>query len=181
MERCRMVFSGSGGQGVITAAIILAEAAVLYENLIAVQSQMYGPEARGGATRSDIIISDSKINYPKVIQPNVLVCLTQEAYNKFYPIIRPGGLLVTDTRYVKTQKKVDAQQRELPMFQNVMDKIGKPIVFNICMLGAVIEMVDLINPEAIMKVLENRIPADFLDLNRQALDLGLGLGREYKK
>ena len=81
-----MVFSGSGGQGVITAAIILAEAAVLYENLIAVQAQMYGPEARGGATRSDIIISDSKINYPKVIQPNMLVCLTQEAYNKFYPI-----------------------------------------------------------------------------------------------
>ena len=180
MERCRMVFSGSGGQGVITATIILAEAAVLYENLNAVQSQSYGAAARGGATRSDVIISDSTIDYPKVIQPNVLVCLTQEAYNKFYPIIRPGGLLITDTRYVKTQKKVDAQQKELPMFQNVMDKIGKPIVFNICMLGAVMEMVDLINPEAIMKVLENRIPSDFLDLNRKALELGLGLGREFK-
>jgi 2-oxoglutarate ferredoxin oxidoreductase subunit gamma len=175
-----MVFSGSGGQGVITATIILAEAAVLYENLNAVQSQSYGAAARGGATRSDVIISDSTIDYPKVIQPNVLVCLTQEAYNKFYPIIRPGGLLITDTRYVKTQKKVDAQQKELPMFQNVMDKIGKPIVFNICMLGAVMEMVDLINPEAIMKVLENRIPSDFLDLNRKALELGLGLGREFK-
>ena len=175
-----MVFSGSGGQGVITASIILAEAAVLYENLNAVQSQSYGAAARGGATRSDVIISDSTIDYPKVIQPNVLVCLTQEAYNKFYPIVRPGGLLVTDTRYVKTQKKVDAQQRELPMFQNVMDKIGKPIVFNICMLGAVMAMVDLISPEAIMKVLENRIPADFLDLNRQALELGLGLGGGYK-
>jgi len=180
MERCRMVFSGSGGQGVITASIILAEAAVLYENLNAVQSQSYGAAARGGATRSDVIISESTIDYPKVIQPNVLICLTQEAYNKFYPMIRPGGLLITDTRYVKTQKKVDAQQRELPMFQNVMDKIGKPIVFNICMLGAVMAMVDLINPEAVMKVLENRIPADFLDLNRQALELGLGLGGEYK-
>ena len=180
MERCRMVFSGSGGQGVITASIILAEAAVLYENLNAVQSQSYGAAARGGATRSDVIISESTIDYPKVIQPNVLICLTQEAYNKFYPMIRPGGLLITDTRYVKTQKKVDAQQRELPMFQNVMDKIGKPIVFNICMLGAVMAMVDLINPESIMRVLENRIPADFLDLNRQALELGLGLGGEYK-
>jgi 2-oxoglutarate ferredoxin oxidoreductase subunit gamma len=176
-----MVFSGSGGQGVITAAIILAEAAVIYENLNAVQSQSYGAAARGGATRSDIIISDSEIHYPKVIQPNVLICLTQEAYNIFYPVIRPGGLLITDTRYVKTQKKVDAQQRELPMFQNGMDKIGKPIVFNICMLGAVMAMVDLIHPEAIMKVLENRIPADFLGLNRQALELGLGLGGEYKK
>ena len=180
MERCRMVFSGSGGQGVITATIILAEAAVLHENLNAVQSQSYGAAARGGATRSDVIISDSIIDYPKVIQPNVLVCLTQEAYNKFYRIIRPGGLLITDTRYVETQKKVDAQQREMPMFQNVMDKIGKPIVFNICMLGAVIELVDLIAPEAIMKVLAKRIPKDFLDLNRQALDLGLELGREFQ-
>jgi len=180
MERCRMVFSGSGGQGVITASIILAEAAVLYEDLNAVQSQSYGAEARGGATRSDVIISDSTIDYPKVIQPNVLVCLTQEAYNKFYQIIRPGGLLVTDTRYVKTQKKVDAQQKEIPLFQNVMDKIGKPIVLNICMLGAVIELVDLINPAAIMRVLENRIPLDFLELNRRALDLGLALGKEFK-
>jgi 2-oxoglutarate ferredoxin oxidoreductase subunit gamma len=175
-----MVFSGSGGQGVITATIILAEAAVLYENLNAVQSQSYGAEARGGATRSDVIISDSTINFPKVIQPNVLVCLTQEAYNKFYQIIRPGGLLVTDTRYVNTQKKVDAQQRELPMFESVVTKIGKPIVFNICMLGAVIEMVDLVRPESVMKVLENRIPSDFLELNRRALDLGSELGREYK-
>ena len=91
MERCRMVFSGSGGQGVITAAIVLAEAAVLHEGLVAVQSQAYGPEARGGATRSDIIIADESIKFPKVIQPNVLVCLTQEAYNKFYQIVRPGG------------------------------------------------------------------------------------------
>jgi len=180
MERCRMVFSGSGGQGVITATIILAEAAVIYENLNAVQSQTYGPEARGGATRSDVIISDSNIDYPKVIQPNVLVCLTQEAYNKFYQIIRPGGLLLTDTRYVETYKKVDAQQKELPMFQRVMDKIGKPIVFNICMLGAVLALTDLLSPESIMKVLENRIPADFLEINREALDLGLELGRDYK-
>ncbi|CAB1068849.1 2-oxoglutarate/2-oxoacid ferredoxin oxidoreductase, gamma subunit (EC [Olavius algarvensis Delta 1 endosymbiont] len=180
MERCRMVFSGSGGQGVITASIILAEAAVLYENLNAVQSQSYGAAARGGATRADVIISESIIDYPKVIQPNLLVCLTQEAYSKFYPVIRPGGLLITDTRYVKTQKKVDAQQRELPMFQSVMDKIGKPIVFNICMLGVVLEMVELINSESIMKVLETRIPAEFIDLNRRALDLGLELGQEYK-
>jgi len=173
-----MVFSGSGGQGVITAAIILAEAAALHEGLNAVQSQSYGAEARGGATRSDVIISDSTIDYPKVIQPNLLVCLTQD--NKFYDIIRPGGLLITDTRYVKTQKKVDAQQKEMPIYNSVMEKIGKPIVFNIAMLGALISLIDLVSPESIMKVLEKRIPSDFLDMNRQALDLGLALGAEFK-
>ena len=180
MERCRMVFSGSGGQGVITAAIILAEAAVLHDNLTAIQSQAYGPEARGGATRSDVIISDTTINYPKVIQPNVLVCLTQEAYNKFYTIIRPGGLLVTDSRYVKIQRKADAKQQELPIYTTVMEKIGKPIVFNICMLGALLALTDLVQPESVMKVIKTRIPKGFLELNQKALDIGLELGKSYK-
>jgi 2-oxoglutarate ferredoxin oxidoreductase subunit gamma len=175
-----MVFSGSGGQGIITAAVIFAEAAVLYENLNAVQSQAYGPAARGGSTRSDIIISDSDINFPKVIQPNVLICLTQEAYNTFYPIIRPGGLLVTDTRFVKTEKKVDAQQRELPMYQSIMDKIGKPIVFNICMLGAVISFTEIVKSESIMKTLASRIPSSFLDMNQKALNLGIELAAAQK-
>jgi 2-oxoglutarate ferredoxin oxidoreductase subunit gamma len=125
----------------------------------------------------DVIISDSQINFPKVIQPNVLVCLTQESYNKFYDIIRPGGLLISDSRYVQPQLKVDARQRELPMYETVMDKIGKPIVFNICMLGAVVGMTDLVQPASIMKVLEQRIPSGFLEMNRQALELGLELGR----
>ena len=181
MERCRMVFSGSGGQGVITAAIILAESAVLHEGLTAVQTQAYGAAARGGATRSDVIISDSPINFPKVIQPNVLVCLTQESYNKFCDIIRPGGLLITDPRFVSPQLKVDAIQRELPMYRTVMEAIGKPIVFNICMLGAVVGLTGLVRPESIMQVLERRIPSGFLEMNRKALDLGLELGTGEKQ
>ena len=172
-----MVFSGSGGQGVITAAIILAESAVLYEDLIAVQSQSYGAAARGGATRSDVVISDTTIHYPKVIQPNILVCLTQEAYSSFSSIIRPGGLLVTDSRFVKTERKVDARQRELPMYQTVAEKIGKPIVFNICMLGAVISLTGIVKPQSIMKVLKTRIPKDFIEMNQKALNLGIALGK----
>lgn len=170
-----MVFSGSGGQGVITAAIILAEAAVLHENLIAVQSQSYGPEARGGATRSDVIIADTPINYPKVIQPNILVCLTQQAYTSYYSLLRPGGLLVTDRRYVKIGKKVDARQVELAMYETVMEKIGKPIVFNICMLGAIIGLTRLVRPESILRVLEAQLGPGFLAMNRQALELGMQL------
>ena len=164
----------------VTAAIILAEAAVMYEQLNAVQSQTYGAEPRGGATRSDVVLAESPIHYPKVIQPNVLVCLNQESYNKYYPIIRPGGLLLTDSRYVKTQRKVDARQTEIAMYQTVVEKIGKPIVFNILMLGTLIGLKELVKPESIMKVLERRIPADFLDMNRKALDLGLQLAQDSR-
>ncbi len=83
-ERYRLVFSGSGGQGVITASIILGEAAVFHEGWNAVQTQSYGPEARGGTARADLILSPEPINFPKVAQPNILVCLTQEAYDRWH-------------------------------------------------------------------------------------------------
>lgn len=181
MERCRLMFSGAGGQGVITAAIILAEAAAMYENLNAVQTQTYGPEARGGSSRSEVIIADTPILFPKVIQPNVLVCLTQEAYNKFHPLIRPGGTLLSDARYVNTLKKVDAYRVELPMYKTVMEKIGNSIVFNICMLGAVIELMGHVKPESVMKVLESRMPPASLEMNRKALELGIDLASPFKR
>ena len=181
MERRRIIFSGSGGQGVITAAIIFAEAAVLYEGLNAVQSQSYGPEARGGASRSDVIISDTDIHFPKVIQPNILVCLTQEAYDKFSGLLRPGGLLLTDNHYVRQGGKVDAKQVGLDMYSSVMEAIGRPIVFNICMLGAFVELTQLVKKESIMKVLKTRIPSGTLDLNRQALELGIRLFTDFKQ
>ncbi len=176
MERSRIVFSGSGGQGVITAAIILAKAAAIFEGKNAIQSQSYGAAARGGATRTDIVIADSEINFPKVIQPNILVSLTQESYNKFSPIIRPGGLLIVDSKYVTIGKKVDAKHRVLPMYDMVLKEIGKPIVFNICMLGALIGITKLIKPESILKVLETTIPKDFMEMNKKALEMGIKMG-----
>jgi 2-oxoglutarate ferredoxin oxidoreductase subunit gamma len=180
MRRTRIVFSGSGGQGVITAAIILAEAAVIFEGINATQSQSYGAAARGGATRSDVIISEEEIYFPVVTQPNILVCLTQEAYTSFAPEIRPGGTLLTDPRFVETTKKVDARQIELPMYESVMEKIGKPIVFNICVLGALIGIADLVKPESVMKAIANRVPKDFIEMNKNALNIGLELGKLHK-
>jgi 2-oxoglutarate ferredoxin oxidoreductase subunit gamma len=177
MERSRIVFSGSGGQGVITAAIILAKAAAIFEGKNAIQSQSYGAAARGGATRTDIVIADSEINFPKVLQPNILVSLTQESYNKFSPIIRPGGLLLVDSKYVTIGKKVDAKHKVLPMFDTVLKEIGKPIVFNICMLGALIGITKLIKPESILKVLETTIPKDFMEMNKKALEMGIKMGK----
>ena len=179
MKRTRIVFSGSGGQGVITAAIILAESAVIYEGLNATQSQSYGAAARGGATRSDIILSSSEIGFPVVTQPNILVCLTQEAYTSFAPIIRPGGTLLTDSRYVKQERKVDAKQLELPMYEQVMEQIGKPIVFNICVLGALVGLTGLIKPDSLLASIKDRVPKDFIDLNTKAFELGLEMGADF--
>lgn len=181
MERSRLVFSGSGGQGVITAAIMLAEAAVIFEGKNAIQSQSYGAAARGGSTRSDVIIDDAQIYFPKVVQPNILISLTQESYNTFAPIIRPGGLLLVDSKYVTVGKKVDARHISLPMYDTVMKEIGKPIVFNICMLGALIGISGLVKPESILKVLETNIPEDFMEMNKKALNIGLSMGEKEKK
>lgn len=175
MQRTRLVFSGAGGQGVITAGIFLAEAAVLYEGLIAVQTQAYGAAARGGAARSDVIISNQQINYPKVTQPNILICLTQEACNRYVGILRPGGLLLTDSRLVTIERKVDAVMRQLPMYQTVMDAIGNPIVFNMCVLGALVGLSQLVKVESIIKVMAVRLRPEFLEMNQQALQLGLDL------
>jgi 2-oxoglutarate ferredoxin oxidoreductase subunit gamma len=178
METTRIVFSGSGGQGVITAAIVLAEAAALHQGLNAVQTQSYGPEARGGATRADVVLSQEPIRYPKVIHPNLLVALTQEAYNKFAAIIRPGGLLLVDSRFVRTAGRVDARQVSLPMYERVLKEIEKPVVFNICMLGALLRLSGILAPDAILETLRGRVPAEFLKMNQQALELGMRLADE---
>ncbi|MFW5937132.1 MAG: 2-oxoacid:acceptor oxidoreductase family protein, partial [Desulfosalsimonas sp.] len=149
MEKRRFLFSGSGGQGVITSAILQAEAAVRYEGLNAVQSQSYGAAARGGAARSDVIIWDRPIYFPKVIQPNILICLTQAAFDTYQTTIRPGGYLVTDTDLVQKPAFVDAQRVELPFHKSVMEQIGKPVVLNICLLGALVELTGMVRLESV--------------------------------
>ena len=174
-SRYEIRLGGSGGQGIILMGIILAEAIGIYDGKFVAQTQSYGPEARGGATRADVIISDRPIRFPKVNQPNVLICLTQEAYNKFSGTIRPGGLLLTDSHFVKSERKVDARHVGLGMYRAVMDGIGKAVVFNICTLGALIGLTHVISKESILRVLETKIPAGFLEMNTKAFEIGLRL------
>ena len=171
-ERYRFLFSGSGGQGVISMGILLAEAAVLHDGLIAVQTQSYGPEARGGATRCDVIVSNGPVHFPKVIQPNILIALTQEACAKYLSLLRPGGLFVSDTRFVAPNKRVDARHKALPIYETLMERIGKPQAFNICVLGVVNRFTKLVRMTSLEKVLETRFAPAFHEANRTALHLG---------
>lgn len=179
MKRCRIIFSGSGGQGIITVAWILAETAALYEGLNAVQSQSYGPEARGGACRSDVIISDTEILFPQVTQPNVIISLSQEAYNTYSNLIRPGGLLLSDTYYVQQEKKVDARQIELAMYETILTEIKNPIVYNLCVLGALIYFIPLVQQASLDLVLENHFSSALLPVNKRAFQLGRQLAEKY--
>ena len=131
MEKFRFLLSGAGGQGIISMGVILAEAAVLHDGLNAVQTQSYGPEARGGATRSDVIISDAPIYFPTVLQPNVLLALTNEAATKYLPLARPGALMLYDSELVRPDLHTDARLKGLPMLRATQEALGSAIAYNI--------------------------------------------------
>ena len=171
----RFLLSGSGGQGVITMAILLAEATVKHEGLVAVQSQSYGPEARGGATRSDVILSHKAIHYPKVEQPNVLVALTDTACGKYLPLIRPGGLCVYDTDLVHPGRRVEARFKGIPLWSTLHGHLGSTISYNITVLGALVTLPGAVRIESIEKVLAERFPPAHHEANRSALHLGAEL------
>lgn len=177
MESTGIVFTASGGQGVITTAIILARSATIFEGKNAIQSQSYGAAARGGATRADILISEGNLYYPKVEEADVLVALMQEGYNKYAHLIRPGGLMIVDPKYVKPTN-INAKIVELPMYDTVVKEIGKPIVYSVCVLGALIGMTGICKAESALSVIEDAMPAAFFDMNKKALELGIAMGKE---
>jgi len=180
MSTQSFVFTGAGGQGVITAAIILGDAAAIYEGLNAVQTQVYGPEARGGSTRADVVISKDPIRFPKVVNPHVLVCLTQEAYDKYGRIVQPGGVLLIDSLYVTNIKNTEARQVILPLFEATKKEIGNLVVFNITVLGAVLSLTKIVRPESVIKALESKIAPQYLEMNTKALELGIDIGAHWK-
>lgn len=177
MEKHRFLMSGSGGQGVVTLALLLAEAAVLYEGMNAVQSQSYGPEARGGATRSDVILSTGPIYFPKVVQANYLVALTNEAAARYSPLIRPGGLFLYDSDLVQPDPGLDARKKGLPMHKAVLDALGKAQAFNICVLGALATLTGAVSLKALENVLAARFAAAHHANNKKALRLGAALAK----
>jgi len=174
----KFILSGSGGQGAITAGLILGEATATYGNLYAVQTQSYGPEARGGAARTDVVISSNKIHYPKVMYPDVLVCLSQESYNKYIKMATPGGLVIYDAHYVRNVKQKDYKMLGLDMFGTCMKELGSVQMINVCMLGVLSELVDLIDPETIRNVIKNRFKPSIIDINQKAFDLGIKLVKD---
>ncbi len=164
----------------ITAAIVLAEAALFYEGLNAVQTQVYGPEARGGSARSDVIISDDEIWFPKVLEPNVLVCLSQMAYDRFSSQVRPGGIVVTDPHFVKRWAHASSREVAFPLHATATDLGPRQSVsgINMCLLGVLSRLIPVVRLESLKQVVAERFPGRFLASNLKALEAGAGLVTE---
>jgi 2-oxoglutarate ferredoxin oxidoreductase subunit gamma len=170
---------GFGGQGVILAGFIIGKAASVFMDYNAVQSQSYGPEARGGAARSEVIISDEKIGYPRPTSVDLLVAMSQESFDSYRNDIRDDTLIILDPDLVSKHNigrpiyKIQAQK--------IAEELGNKIVTNIVMVGAVTSIFDLIEPDAVRKSVLDSVPSRFKELNEKAFEKGLEAGKNARK
>jgi len=170
-ERYEVRLSGSGGQGIIIAAIVLAEAAGVYDKKFVCQSQSYGPEARGGTSKAEVIISNQTIDYPKAIKPDLLLSMNQEACDTYFSDLKTDGLLVVDSTLVHQipTNRVAA----IPFTRVARKEIGKEMVANMVALGAVGVLSQIISLENLEKALLARVPKGTEEINRKALHAGI--------
>ncbi|MDD2597027.1 MAG: 2-oxoacid:acceptor oxidoreductase family protein [Candidatus Cloacimonetes bacterium] len=172
--------SGSGGQGLILAGIILARAAVIDKHKVT-QTQSYGPESRGGYSRADVIISDREIFFPEATNFNCLLALTQEACDKYLFDLRETGILIIDTTFVKNLALAADNTYELPFTDIAMEKLGSPISTNVLSLAFLVKVTGIVSEKALETSLRETVKPAFVDLNLKAMNLGFDLAKNYKK
>ena len=154
-----IILSGSGGQGLILAGAILAEAAGVVEGKEVVQTQSYGIQARGGASQSSVIISDREIKYPEVLVPDILLCLSQEAYIRFEPSLRSGGVLIVDQDLVTLQESRPGLKVYALPFTAEAERLDRRILANVIALGALAAITGAVQVEALAQALPARCRA----------------------
>jgi 2-oxoglutarate ferredoxin oxidoreductase subunit gamma len=172
-------FSGFGGQGVILAAVILGRAAALYDGKHAVQTQVYGPEARGGASMSAVIIDDEPILYPEVSVPDIYVIMSQEGFERYGAKAPREAVMLIDTDMVDGRPQCTFH--EIPATSEARNTLGKVIVANIVMLGAVVAATGIVSDAAIEKAVLDSVPKGTEKLNQSALKRGMELVRGRKE
>lgn len=170
-------FAGFGGQGIALAGYILGKAASIHANLNATMTQNYGPESRGGASTADVVISDSEIGYPAVTKPDILVVMSQEAYQRYKKNITNNTMVLVDQDIVKVDPELKCNLYHVP-FVRTADELGKKIVANIVMLGAFVSITKLIPKEAMKEAVLSTVPERFKELNATAYEKGFEIGNK---
>lgn len=178
--RYEIRLSGEGGQGLVLAGKILAEAAAIYEGINATQSQSYGPEARGGASRSEVILSDEDIDFPKAMHLDLLLALTQEACDRYVKDLKPTGTLLVDSDAVRQLPSGPFRLHAVPLIRNAKENLGREVVANIVALGIIARLLNAVSEDAIREAILTRVPKGTEEINRKAFELGLSLAAEGK-
>ena len=167
-EQVQIRLSGAGGQGLITAGVILAEAAVL-DGKFVVQTQSYGPEARLGSSKAEVIISDEEIAYPQVTVPDILICLSEESAGKYGSDAHDGTIVILDSSNIEKAQPPRGQIVRLPITQTAIDAGGK-MVANVVALIVLNALAHVVNPDSLRAAILYRVPEKYRDLNIRALD-----------
>ena len=175
-DRYEIRIAGSGGQGIIMAALILAEAAGVYDENHVCQTQSYGPEARGGDSKAEVVISKEAIDYPKAIKPDLLLAMNQHACNTYFRDIKPEGLLVADSTLV--DKVPTDRVVAIPFTQIAREKAGKGLVANMVALGALSVITQAVSLKGLEAALAARVPRRWKEINREVLHAGVNAARK---
>jgi 2-oxoglutarate ferredoxin oxidoreductase subunit gamma len=169
--------AGFGGQGVMLSAHILGRAAALHEDIYATMTQNYGPEARGGAASAALVVSDKPILFPYVANPDILAVMSQEAYTRYAPELHPNGVLLVEEDLVRLDQGGHEQKVYGIPAMRIAEELGKKMVLNVVMTGALIAITGVISAEAAKKAVKDSVPARFADLNISAFERGYDYGR----
>jgi 2-oxoglutarate ferredoxin oxidoreductase subunit gamma len=176
-DRCEVRLAGTGGQGAILAGILLAEAAVRDGKQV-VQSQSYGPEARGGASRSEVVIAGTPIDYPKVLLPNVALCLSQEACDRYGRQVAKGGLLILDADHVSRAPTTRAVS--LPLTTLARRAAGRDVAANVVGLGVLAGLTGIVTRRSLEEAVCDRVPSGTVEVNLKALSTGFDEAERMK-
>jgi len=169
-NRKEIRLAGEGGQGMILAGIILAEAAAIYDNKNATQTQSYGPEARGGASKAEVVIDQGEIDHPEVILADVLVAMSQEACDKYAGNLKKDGILIVDQERVG---RVPSNRAiKVPITRLAQESSGKSITANVVALGVLVGLTGVVSRQAITQAVAARAPKGTEDMNQAALSAG---------
>jgi 2-oxoglutarate ferredoxin oxidoreductase subunit gamma len=176
-DRYEIRLSGSGGQGIIMTAIVLAEAAGVYDNKYVCQTQSYGPEARGGTSKAEVVISSKPIDYPKTIKPDVLLAMNQASTDTYFWDLKPDGLLIVDSTLVK--QIPSSRVVAIPFTQIARNEIGKELVANIIALGSVGYLCQIVSLKMLETALMTKVPKGWKEINRKALHIGIRTAKNF--
>jgi len=168
--------AGFGGQGVILAAVVIGKARAIFESGFATMTQSFGPEARGGSSSAQVILSTEPILYPYITRPDILIVMSQEAGARFIPDLKPGGILITEQELVRVDYLPAGTRAYGVPATRLAEELGRKMVLNIVMVGFFGAVTGLLAPEALRQAVADSVPPAFQKLNLEAFDKGYEYG-----